>query len=101
MDADQLEEQFNRVLALLPLAKDAGVLEEIATNLDVDIGADAGNKKALQRKIILVLNSDDFDQKADREGQILSARDKMLTHLGFDPGDNNNLRAPVVKTDDD
>lgn len=103
MDADELNDQFDRMLALLPLAKDVEVLEEIATNLDIVMGENAGNKRALQRQIILKFNSAEFDALEDREGQIVSARDKLLTHLGFEPG-NGTAPPPdqaAIKADDD
>ena len=46
MDAAELDEQFDKVLALIPLAKEQEPLEEIATTLDVNIADEiaAGSK---------------------------------------------------------
>ena len=88
MDAAELDEQFDKVLALIPLAKEQEPLEEIATTLDVNIADEiaAGSKRAIYRKILAHLNSPDFDNAAERERLILAVRDTIQAHLGFDPG---------------
>ena len=88
MDPAELDEQFDKVLALIPLAKEQEPLEEIATTLDVNVADEiaAGNKRAIYRKILAHLNSADFDGEAERERLILSVRDTIQAHLGFDAG---------------
>lgn len=83
----KLDEEFDKVLALIPMAKEQEPLEEIATTLDLDITAEreAANKRAIQRKILNHLNSTAFDEVVDRERLILSALETMNTHLGFQP----------------
>ena len=102
--AEQLEQQLDQVLALIPMAKEAEVLEQIATSLDIDLQPLAGNKRALQRKLITHLNSEDFDGHAERERMIISARDKLREHLGFEPEENpleREDRVPVKKDESD
>ena len=104
MEAAQLNEEFDKVLALIPMAKEQEPLEEIATNLDIDVTAEvaAGNKRAIQRKILNVLNSQDFDEHADRERLILSARDTLNGHLGFtDPKVDHDSESDDDSSDND
>ena len=85
MEAALLNEEFDKVLALIPMAKEQEPLEEIATNLDIDVTAEVAerNKRAIQRKILNFLNSQEFDVHADRQRLILAAQDTMNEHLGF------------------
>ena len=85
MDATLLEEQFERVLALIPVVKNVEQLEQIATRMDIDMTDIAGDRKALLRKIMTYLNSEDFETVEDRERLILTTRDSLLSHLGFMP----------------
>ena len=50
MEAALLNEEFDKVLALIPMAKEQEPLEEIATNLDIDVTAEVAerNKRAIQ-----------------------------------------------------
>ena len=77
------EEQFDQVLALIPVSKGAEPLEQILTNMDVDFAAEAGNKRQLQRKLINYLNSSKFDQVAGKEQLIKRAQEILQEHLGF------------------
>ena len=77
--ADLVEESFNRVLALIPIIQTTEPLEEIATALDIDLQDIAGNKKMLQRRILNLLNSDPFDQLAERAQLISSTLDILHT----------------------
>ena len=103
MEDEQLEQQFDQVLALIPMAKEAEVLEQIATSLDLDLTQLAGNKRGLQRILITHLNSEAFDGHTERGKLILSARDTLRQHLGFEPEDNPLERDDrvAVKKDDD
>ena len=108
MEIADLDEQFDRLLALIPVAKDVEQLEHIGTLIDIDMTGIAGNRKALLRKIVTHLNSDDFDNNADRERLIISARDSMLTHLNIMPDlegfqaahDNGNLHVKENDSED-
>ena len=108
MEIADLDEQFDRLLALIPVAKDVEQLEHIGTLIDIDMTGIAGNRKALLRKIVTHLNSDDFDNNADRERLIISARDSMLTHLNIMPDlegfqaahDNGNLHVKENDSND-
>ena len=90
--AEGVEENFNRVLALIPIIQTTETLEEIATLLDIDLQEIAGNKKMLQRRILNLLNSDAFDQVAERGQLISSALETLQDHLNMPPldGDNGN-----------
>ena len=79
--AEELEEKFNRVLALVPIVQSAETLEQIATLLDIALQTIAGNKKMLQRSIINVLNSEAFDEVAERAQLISSALDTLQDYL--------------------
>ena len=46
--AEELEEKFNRVLALIPIVQSAETLEQIATLLDIALLTIAGNKKCFR-----------------------------------------------------
>ena len=87
MEAAFVEEEFDKILALIPMAKEQEPLEEIATTLDINITAEAaeGDKRKIQRKILNYLNSDAFDEVADRKRLINSVHDTMNAHLGFVP----------------
>ena len=79
--AEELEEKFNRVLALIPIVQSAETLEQIATLLDIALQTIAGNKKMLQRSIINVLNSEAFDEVAERAHLVSSALDTLQDYL--------------------
>ena len=91
MDAETLEKAFNDLLALVPLATTSEVLEEVATSIDVDVTAVAGNRAQILRIVIRRLNSDDFDTVVNREDLIIQNLTRMRTHLGFDPVPNMNV----------
>ena len=64
--AAQVDQLCDETLALIPLAKEAAPLLEIATLLGLDADAEAGNMRALKRKLLNHMNTDAFDAMADR-----------------------------------
>ena len=49
------EEQFDQVLALIPVSKGADPQEQFLTNMDVDFAAEAGNKSRPPSQLIRIL----------------------------------------------
>ena len=78
-----IEDVFYQLLSLVPMAKEAGVLEEIATSIDVDTTTFQGDMRRLVRAILNRLNSDEFDQDGDRERLIRENSTRLATHLGI------------------
>ena len=78
-----VQEVFYQLLSLIPMAKTAEILEEIATSIDIDFTAVAGDRAALVRLLMLHLNSANFDNEPDREDLILENFDRLQDHLGF------------------
>ena len=78
-----VQEVFYQLLSLIPMAKTAEILEEIATSIDIDFTAVAGDRAALVRLLMLHLNSANFDNEPDREDLIRENFDRLQDHLGF------------------
>ena len=102
-DAVPVQDKFFELLSLTPIAKTAEVLEEIATNLDVNFEDVAGDKAVLMRLLMRHLNSDDFDQDPNRDDRIEVNFDRLEQHLGFkipkiDPTLAAAAQAPATTT---
>ena len=100
-DNADIEDTFLQLMSLVPMANDAGVLEEIATSIDIDITGVAGNVRRLTRLVLLQLNSDDFDNSPDRDNLIETNFDRLRIHLNVQPKADPDAAATAapVQTD--
>ena len=100
MNTNPVEDPHDRLLALLPVAKNAEILEQIATSMDVDMAGIAGNRKALLGKLLVHLHSPDFEALAEKDRLVQEAITALMEHLGFMPaleGDQNGPAAPDLR----
>ena len=90
---DPVEDPHDRLLALLPVAKNAEILEQIATSMDVDMTGIAGNRKALLGKILVHLHSQDYENMAEKDRLVQEAIAVLMEHLGF----RNDQNMPALE----
>ena len=62
-----VDELYDQLISLLPMAKDIEVLEEVATSLDLDVALAGGDRRRLVRVVINHLMSEDFDADKDQD----------------------------------
>ena len=93
-EAAGLETTFMELSSLIPMAKNVSPLEEIAALMTLDITGEAGDLKRTKRKILVSLNSDTFDESADKEAILKASHGIIRKHLGFEKDDENTLANP-------
>ena len=100
-EAAGLETTFMELSSLIPMAKNVSPLEEIAALMTLDITGEAGDLKRTKRKILVSLNSDTFDESADKEAILKASHGIIRKHLGFEKDDENTLANPGWQIQDD
>ena len=87
-DGDEVvdvEEKFDQVLALLPLARDLALLQRVSEALNVDstVEVAAGDSRALYRKISSTLNAEAFTADAERGQKIETCFNILIERVGM------------------
>ena len=86
-EAATIDGKCDETLALLPLAKSIEPIQAIADLIGIDVTAEAGNLRAMKRKVINHMNSDEFDNNTDRSNLANGAWGMIRDHLGFQADD--------------
>ena len=82
-----VEAQLDRLLTLIPQARTVEILNQLATTLDLDATEEVrdDDRRALYRKILGYLNSEDFEGIPNRLYLVTTCLHALMNHLGFAP----------------